>query len=129
MNDDLISRQAAIDAVKRHTFRLTFAEEQNCEGHVAWSADAVYSDVIEWALSDLPSAEPTQTNASNTLNALDCVDTISRAKAIDEMARFNGYLDDDMITRLQIAIKKLPSAEPQIVRCGECKRRRGGETD
>ena len=55
---DTISRQAAIDAVKKNTFRLTFAEEQNCEGHVAWSANAVYSDVIEGALLELPSAQP-----------------------------------------------------------------------
>ena len=56
--DDLISRQAAIDAVKKNTFRLTFAEEQNCEGHVAWSAEAVYSDVMEGALLELPSSQP-----------------------------------------------------------------------
>ena len=56
--NDLISRQAAIDAVKKNTFRLTFAEEQNCEGHVAWSAEAVYSDAMEGALLDLPSAQP-----------------------------------------------------------------------
>ena len=56
--DDYISRQAAIDAVKKNTFRLTFAEEQNCEGHVAWSAEAVYSDVMEGALLELPSAQP-----------------------------------------------------------------------
>lgn len=55
---DLIERQAAIDAVKKNTFRLTFAEEQNCEGHVAWSAEAVYSDVMEGALLELPSAQP-----------------------------------------------------------------------
>ena len=55
---DLISRQAAIDAVKKNTFRLTFAEEQNCAGHVAWSAEAVYSDVMEGALLELPSAQP-----------------------------------------------------------------------
>lgn len=57
-NSDCISRQAAIDAVKKNTFRLTFAEEQNCEGHVAWSAEAVYSDVMEGALLELPSAQP-----------------------------------------------------------------------
>ena len=56
--EDTISRQAAIDAVKKNTFRLTFAEEQNCEGHVAWSAETVYSDVMEGALLDLPSAQP-----------------------------------------------------------------------
>ena len=54
----MISRQAAIDALKRNTFRLTFAEEQNCEGHVAWSAKAVYSEVMEGVLLDLPSAQP-----------------------------------------------------------------------
>lgn len=56
--DDLISRQAAIDAVKRNAFRLTVAEEQNSEGHVAWSAYAVYTDVLEGALLELPSAQP-----------------------------------------------------------------------
>lgn len=55
---DLIRRQDAIDAVKKNTFRLTFAEEQNCGGHVAWSANAVYSDVMEGALLELPSAQP-----------------------------------------------------------------------
>ena len=58
MANDYIRRQAAIDAVKKNTFRLTFAEEQNCEGHVAWSAEAVYSDVMEGALLELPSAQP-----------------------------------------------------------------------
>ena len=58
MNDDMISRAEAFEAVKKNTFRLTFAEEQNCEGHVAWSANAVYSDVIEGALLELPSAQP-----------------------------------------------------------------------
>lgn len=56
--NDLINRHAAIDAVRKNTFRLTFAEEQNCEGHVAWSAEAVYSDVMEGALLELPSAQP-----------------------------------------------------------------------
>lgn len=58
---DTISRQMAIDAVKKNTFRLTFAEEQNCEGHVAWSANTVYSDVMEGALLELPSAQPERT--------------------------------------------------------------------
>ena len=56
--NDLISRQAAIDALKRNTFRLTFAEEQNCEGHVAWSAEAVYSEVMEGVLLDLSPVQP-----------------------------------------------------------------------
>lgn len=53
--DDCVSRQAALDAVRKNTFRLTFAEEQGCEGHIAWSAEAVYSDVIEGELLKLTS--------------------------------------------------------------------------
>lgn len=87
---DTISRQAAIDAVKKNTFRLTFAEEQNCEGHLAWSANAVYSDVIEGALLELPSAQP---------------------KSYRE-----GY---------QAGFK---DAQPEIIRCGECKHWREDHT-
>ena len=57
-SEDAISRQAVLEAVKKNTFRLTFAEEQGYEGHVAWSAEAVYSDVIEGALLELPSVNP-----------------------------------------------------------------------
>jgi len=58
--EDAISRQAAIDAVRKNTSRLTFAEEQGCEGHVLWSAKAVPSDVIEGALLELPPVIPQQ---------------------------------------------------------------------
>jgi hypothetical protein len=43
--EDCVSRQAVLDAVRKNTFRLTFAEEHNCKGHIAWSAEAVYSMV------------------------------------------------------------------------------------
>lgn len=48
-------------------------------------------------------------------------DLISRQTAIDEIARWIGYLDDDMIGRIQLGLKRLPSAEPEIIRCKECK--------
>ena len=48
-------------------------------------------------------------------------DTINRRAAIDEIARWIGYLDDDMIGRIQLGLKRLPSAQPEIVRCGQCK--------
>ena len=40
-------------------------------------------------------------------------DMISRKMAIDEIARWIGYLDEDMICRIQIGLKRLPSAQPQ----------------
>ena len=41
-------------------------------------------------------------------------DLISRQAAIEEVKRFAGYLDDDMILRLTIALKKVPSAQQWI---------------
>ena len=61
-DEDCISRRVAIDAVRKNTFRLSFAEEQNCECHVAWSAEAVYSDVMEGALLELPATQPELTD-------------------------------------------------------------------
>ena len=40
-------------------------------------------------------------------------DTINRRAAIDEIARWIGYLDDDMIGRIQLGLKRLPSAQPE----------------
>lgn len=88
MKNDLISRQAAIDAVKKNTFRLTFAEEQNCEGHLAWSANAVYSDVIEGALLELPSAQP------EIVMCADCQKYIDY-RCRDEHANLNDWRHED----------------------------------
>lgn len=40
-------------------------------------------------------------------------DTISKRMAIDEIARWIGYLDDDMIGRIQLGLKRLPSVKPE----------------
>lgn len=41
-------------------------------------------------------------------------DLISRQAAKNEIARFLGYLDEDMILRLQVALNRLPSAQQWI---------------
>lgn len=41
-------------------------------------------------------------------------DLIDRQAAIDEVARWTGYLDEDMITRIQIGLNRLPSARPTL---------------
>lgn len=40
-------------------------------------------------------------------------DLISRQDAIEEIARWIGYIDEDMILRIQTGLKKLPSAQPE----------------
>ena len=97
----------------------------------------------EWTSNNALSAEQvTQTNASNTLNALDC---ISRQAAIDvegideqircEMCenpmhtdrgcdgncRYDEKLYERIMQILGERIKPLPSAQPEVIRCTECK--------
>lgn len=48
-------------------------------------------------------------------------DLISRQDALDEIRRFSGYLDEDMINRIRIGLNRLPSTQPEIVRCKDCK--------
>lgn len=38
-------------------------------------------------------------------------DVIYRQEAIDEIARWIGYIDEDMILRIQTGLKKVPSAQ------------------
>ena len=109
MNDDTISRAAAIDAVKKNTFRLTFAEEQNCEGHVAWSANAVYSDVIEGALLELPSAQPDVpgTNVGDMVNRAAAIDILDAYQVMVENGEENPY------AWARLRMSELPSAQPE----------------
>ena len=126
--NDLISRQAAIEAVKKNTFRLTFAEEQNCGGHVAWSAEAVYSDVMEGALLELPSAQPERTQERTETHACDLID---RQAAIETLFDWEMTYDWDehcreedpkpaYIVSPSDVIEQLPSAQPEITRCKDC---------
>ena len=46
---------------------------------------------------------------------------IEKEAATVQMARFKGYLDEDMILRLQIALKRLPAADVKPVVRGEWK--------
>jgi hypothetical protein len=52
-------------------------------------------------------------------------DYIKREDAIIEIERFGGYLDDDMLYRIKLALNRLnrlPSADVvEVVRCKDCK--------
>lgn len=55
---DLISRQAAIDALGYAQHRFTVADEAGGMGTVKWSEDVIYFAAAEMVLTELPSAEP-----------------------------------------------------------------------
>lgn len=47
---------------------------------------------------------------------------IKKEDAIIEVERFGGYLDDDMLYRIKLALGCLPSADVvEVVRCKDCK--------
>lgn len=75
-----------------------------------------YNMAIE-ALNNSKTEERTKKRTET--HACDC---ISRQDAIDEIARWIGYLDDDMVGRIQFGLKHLPSAQPEIIHCGDCKK-------
>jgi hypothetical protein len=72
----------------------------------------------------VPSAQPDSKELSFTHKALD---TVSRQAAIDEIEErknANGYCNVTVISelnRLEGYIMRLPSAQPEIIHCKECK--------
>lgn len=68
---------------------------------------------------------PTHTTPSNTLGALDCVE---RQAVKDWLERWEGYLDEDMILRMQVKVGDIPSILPEGIRCKDCKHWMMGKT-
>lgn len=56
--DDLISRKAAIDALRYAQHRFTVADEAGGMGTVKWSEDVIYFDAAVNVLSLLPATQP-----------------------------------------------------------------------
>lgn len=97
---DLIDRQAALD------FKVSHGLNENGILYVP------YADVKKH-LEQLPSAQPTQLNTPNTLEALDC---ISRQAALNpnfyvSSPRGTKWIIADTLNAYREYIKKLPSAE------------------
>lgn len=56
--NDLISRQAAIDALRYAQHRFTVADEAGGMGTVKWSEDVIYFAAAKRVFDELPSAQP-----------------------------------------------------------------------
>lgn len=96
---DTISRRDAIE---------TIFNEPLCEsGMKERTAIAVVLAIYE-KIKSLPSAQPVDKDIDVPIK-----DCISRQSAIAEIARWIGYIDEDMINRIQIGLNRLPSAQPE----------------
>lgn len=111
--NDLISRQAAIDVTANATFSVTIGGKrgfQNYKEEFEKACVAIRDKYIE-ALKALPSAQPEP-----------CEDAVSRSEIIRLILERGLYCDTqaDRETSAEI-IRQLPSVQPEIIRCGECK--------
>ena len=113
---DLISRAAAQTELQLSARRYTVAHEAHGEGRVVWSEDLIsVSDAMD-VLRKIPSAQPTFDARDTQYNLPIGTDCISRQAAIDAL-----YSVDEYNSRSVKAIKQLPSIQPEIVRCKDCK--------
>ena len=113
MNDDLISRKKAINAMC-----------DNCDTVAAKCAHFPCERFL--AMEQLPSADVPDTDVG---------DMISRQAAIGALdgeiiitGRINAEAIKAYVRLVKDRLERLPSAEPQIVRCVDCKRAYGWTT-
>jgi len=106
MNNDLISRQAAIDNLKRHLNGTDVPD----------SYPGIFNAIEEW-LSDweVPSVKPNSKESSLTQKALD---SISRQDAIDMIYGCEDEFGKDVVFRIADYIRQLPSVQPKVIACG-----------
>lgn len=112
---DIIDRQKAIDAIAEFLFYTS-----NFDGMRQGFDLSDWKWKIEGVLSDLPSSQPTQTNTPNTLDALDCV---SREAVMDLIIETDPYWAEGMTRAIYNGVSKMPSAQPVLIRCKDCKHR------
>ena len=138
---DLIERQAAIQPEQQHGrvfkgvvveyppyniwkpyFSIKYTENgQEFIGYGTYKPEVLSEYLKEYFM---PSAQPEL--AQNLHNA--CTDLISRQAALDEgdewIDTFDGDGDTDIRCALRLfkgGLKRLPSAQPDIIRCRNCK--------
>ena len=110
---DTISRQAAIDALQDRYKLYSWDDGGAQKAEIGAIIREIY---------DLPSAQP-ETHDERTETHGVCLDTIDRQAALDWLKNeWNG-----MVTSLFDGIKALPSAQPEIIHCRDCKHWREGD--
>lgn len=123
---DCISRQAAIEALKRISFLQLF----ECGEYLLEDTrviEIISSSKALEAIEALPSAQPEKRTEERTeTHACDC---ISRKTAIDAAIEaadeWDGGYSKERERMIRLTLLGLPSAQPEIIRCKDCKYRGG----
>ena len=142
---DCISRQSAIDALRK--LREEDIEDYGCEIPEGFNQD--HLDRATFAIKQLPSVQldtywkeqcqsyeqtinklreslSTQPEIKQqAINSSDCIDRQAALDALRKMQTYKLFSGDDMLlidqAGAQTELMLLPSAQPEIVRCKDCK--------
>ena len=123
---DLISRQAAIDALdvlcQEHRYKIPGKGETYSQYNEAWQ-DAL--DRAEGAIFNLPPAQPETHDKRTETHACDSISRQAATDALRKMQTYKLFSGDDMLLIDQAGamteLMMLPSAQPEIIRCKDCK--------
>ena len=116
---DCISRQQAIDAVDVYMKRLCrYIGTSDDTRAYAFARGLLVG--IKTDIGELPSAQPTFDARDTQYNLPIGTDCISRQQAIDDIWTVSplARLDRKWVDRW---LRQLPSAQPEIIRCKDCK--------
>lgn len=100
-------------------FPITFKEfcrgefcGRNVDAFFFDDLDASLKEMAMWAPIEAVVIEGDETNTG---------DLISRQAVKNWIQRWNGYIDEDIIARMQYRVIDIPSAKPEIIRCRDGK--------
>ena len=111
MDKDLISRQDAIDALYKML-------------HDCFWADDKELDAVITILNDLPSAQPEKRTEKRTeTHACDLINKVMACEILADIYPTDGekVVAVKEVDKAYEAIQQLPSAQPEIIRCKDCK--------
>lgn len=111
---DLIDRQAAIDAIRKHEVELPI--------YIPREVDIFWNDAIDAcceAVETLPPAQPEKRTEERT--ETHARDYISRQAAIEVADAVWSVTGDKNVAKVWDQLKDLPAAPPEIIRCSDCK--------
>ena len=108
--DDLISRQAAIDALKKAYWDkdLQAAKDDPC----------VIDAMTDWAIRQIKALPSAQLGTNLAEVGTDC---ISRQAAINALSTITVYKGSIPYNTAVMRINHLPPAQPEIIYCKDCK--------
>ena len=116
---DVISRRAVIDALDALCDReCEYSKQQRGFMCGACRLGSAF-DVID----ELPSVQPNLQPTCNQL-ATDCIDRKAAIDVFEERLKTNGYSNVALVSELNRCIgylMQLPSVQPEIIRCKDCK--------